>query len=235
MSLEVPVRVVPDESWCNFYAKVGRIRLSCCFLVHSDETWTIKSDRCNAQSITLPKIEADIHLTINPKLHHHEVFTQTDFSSTAFPFRAFSASSGASRSNRHQTASGCRAGHFRGRDHGISPCKRVAGAAVSRSIQTHYHGQYNLQGALQAAQNTEGGWRLPNIKELRSLVERSCFSPSVNERIFPNTVAGFYLSSSPTIWAGDAGLNWIISFSDGRDEYDNKNYVKYYTRLVRSE
>ncbi len=109
------------------------------------------------------------------------------------------------------------------------------GQTWSGSSCTGGGGQYNLQGALQAAQNTEGGWRLPNIKELRSLVERSCFSPSVNERIFPNTLAGFYLSSSPTIWAGDAGLNWIISFSDGRDEYDNKNYVKYYTRLVRSE
>ena len=39
-------------------------------------------------------------------------------------------------------------------------------------------------------------WRMPNIIELRSLVETGCHSPSINTNYFPNTWAGAYWSST---------------------------------------
>ena len=44
-------------------------------------------------------------------------------------------------------------------------------------------------------------WRLPNFKELLSLIEERCYSPSINSTYFPNTVLannhGEYWSSTP--------------------------------------
>jgi hypothetical protein len=63
--------------------------------------------------------------------------------------------------------------------------------------------QAALQGT--AALNQAGGaaghtdWRLPNVKELASIVETRCVSPSINDAIFPDTPAAPFLSSSP-VW-----------------------------------
>jgi Protein of unknown function (DUF1566) len=75
-------------------------------------------------------------------------------------------------------------------------------------------------------------WRVPNIKELESIVERSCFNPSINERIFPNTPSNVYWSSSPN--AGNATTySRVVYFTDG---FDNGSFSKYSVanlRLVR--
>ncbi|WP_230656467.1 Lcl C-terminal domain-containing protein [Psychrobacter sp. I-STPA10] len=44
---------------------------------------------------------------------------------------------------------------------------------------------YTWQEALKASQALGNGYRLPNIKELESLAERSC-SPMINEKMFPD-------------------------------------------------
>lgn len=40
-------------------------------------------------------------------------------------------------------------------------------------------------------------WKLPNIKELNSLVERSCYTPAINSNAFPDTESVAYWSNTP--------------------------------------
>ncbi|WP_172399790.1 DUF1566 domain-containing protein [Geothermobacter hydrogeniphilus] len=96
---------------------------------------------------------------------------------------------------------------------------------------------YTWQGALQqtSAVNNGGGfaghvdWRLPNIKELNSIVERQCVDPVINLDIFPATPSSFFWSASPS--AGDTGA-WFVDFYNGFDSIDIKSN-EYGVRLVR--
>jgi hypothetical protein len=73
---------------------------------------------------------------------------------------------------------------------------------------------YTWQAALAQAQtvNTSGGfaghtdWRLPNVKELRSITEKQCYYPAINLTRFPNIGiyrfgywSGMYWSASPRL------------------------------------
>lgn len=77
-------------------------------------------------------------------------------------------------------------------------------------------------------------WRLPNIKELRSLAKINCYNPAINETVFPNTPSNIFWSSSPV--ADVDRYSWVLRFEFGRDytryrtDYLNPNRV----RLVRS-
>ena len=92
---------------------------------------------------------------------------------------------------------------------------------------------YTWSDALQL--NGGADWRLPNIKELVSIVERSCYNPAINQAIFPNPVFGFYWSSST--YAGDVSRAWATNMLSGSSLNNqdkspiplNRNYV----RLVR--
>ena len=98
------------------------------------------------------------------------------------------------------------------------------------------------QGALQAASqfNHSGGlageidWRLPNIKELGSIVEHQCHSPAINEEYFPETPSESYLSS--TVQVDKSGVvqgGRSIYFGLGSDLTPQVN-AKRHARLVRS-
>lgn len=57
-------------------------------------------------------------------------------------------------------------------------------------------------------------WRLPNVKELASLIERACHRPSINELRFPNTPpTGIYWVSSSS--AANGSNAWFVYFSNG--------------------
>lgn len=98
---------------------------------------------------------------------------------------------------------------------------------------------YTWQQALQAAKTLNDGagyagkvdWRLPNIKELQSIVEEGCYSPSINSSIFPNTDASVFWSASASAY--DSGLAWYVIFSNG---YAGSYYKNGYNqvRLVRA-
>ncbi len=67
------------------------------------------------------------------------------------------------------------------------------------------------------------GWRLPNIKELSSLVDASRFNPAIDGNAFPLTANAIYWSSTPDVrvpalaWSVDFGMGSVVS--TGRDTY----------------
>ena len=88
--------------------------------------------------------------------------------------------------------------------------------------------RYTWQAALERAQalnnNSEGenfgktDWRLPNIKELASILERQCYDPSINTSFFPSsffpyTSSSLYWSSSPYVFSA---LAWGVNLYVGR-------------------
>ncbi len=98
---------------------------------------------------------------------------------------------------------------------------------------------FTWQGSLQQAEtlNNETGyatftdWRVPNIKELKSIVEMQCIQPSINSTIFPVTInTGWYWSSSP--YAGLGSYAWGVYFYVGNDGTLKKS-LDHYVRLVR--
>lgn len=74
-------------------------------------------------------------------------------------------------------------------------------------------------------------WRLPNIRELRSIVEEQCFNPTINTTRFPNTPSSYVWSGSPSTDGLDNA--WYVNFEYGRSDADNRS-SNYAVRLVRN-
>lgn len=74
-------------------------------------------------------------------------------------------------------------------------------------------------------------WRLPNVKELYSIVEPKCTGPTINRTAFPNTQGAAHWSSTPI----DANQAYIVRFAPGIGDYGAKagEGGGYFIRLVR--
>lgn len=98
---------------------------------------------------------------------------------------------------------------------------------------------YTWQQALQRAINLDqnGGfaghtdWRVPNAKELKSLVEDQCYRPSINLTVFPANSTGLFWTSSPYIDNGQRA--WSVYFNFGSLNRNPKGRT-YRLRLVRN-
>ena len=77
----------------------------------------------------------------------------------------------------------------------------------------------------------DSGWRLPNIKELESLIDDSRYFPATDTNYFPNAIAISYWSS--TTDASNSYGAWGVGFDDGYVHGDGGKDSSAYVRCVR--
>ena len=74
-------------------------------------------------------------------------------------------------------------------------------------------------------------WRLPNLRELTSLVRYACPDPAINLNAFPATPSMVFWTSTPV--ASSYGLGWGVDFKTGQAYFNA--YTKIFPiRLVRA-
>ena len=73
-------------------------------------------------------------------------------------------------------------------------------------------------------------WRMPNVKELQSIVDLSKYSPTINTTWFPGTVSDYYWS--PTTFLDSYSRAWCANFGDGGVLYTEKTFA-WAVRAVR--
>ncbi len=87
--------------------------------------------------------------------------------------------------------------------------------------------RFTLESGLAYAKAKGGGWRVPNIKELNSIVDRSRSNPAIDIAAFPGTLTGYHTSTPQS-----GGWARAISFDNGGNG-DLPRDLFAYLRLVR--
>lgn len=88
---------------------------------------------------------------------------------------------------------------------------------------------------LQASQVNMAGfsdWRLPNLKELMSIIERQCAAPAANLDLFPTMKPEDYWTSTPVFNQNSENYVWAVQFVEGSN-FENDKISTALTRLVR--
>ena len=89
-----------------------------------------------------------------------------------------------------------------------------------------------LGAATQATLGGHGDWRVPNVKELRTLLEYCRTAPAINDDIFQNQAHG----SGVGVWTGTPEGDdkaWAVDFADGTQAAALRTSAAYALRLVR--
>jgi len=72
-----------------------------------------------------------------------------------------------------------------------------------------------------------GAWRLPNVKELRSLADNTKYGPSIDTANFPSTKTSYYWAST-SVASNPGNFAWTVSFNSGSvDNTENKTFQHY--------
>jgi len=82
--------------------------------------------------------------------------------------------------------------------------------------------------ALAYCEGLGNGWRLPNIRELKSLADKTTYSPAIDSHF--QCESNYYWSATTN--ANFADYAWFVYFYYGNDSYLNKT-SHYYVRCVR--
>lgn len=104
------------------------------------------------------------------------------------------------------------------------------GQAFSAGTCINLASSFTYQAALAHAK-TQTGWRLPNVKELSSLLVAGGMAPTIDLTVFPATPSAGCWSTSPT--ATMRGYVWFVTFGEGRLGYGDRDTHKNHIRLVR--
>lgn len=107
-------------------------------------------------------------------------------------------------------------------------------------------GAYSWQQTLQQVERNNlsspygyNDWRLPNIKELASIIEKACADPAINTAVFSGVIKGDVDAETSAYWSSTYYVSiggaeaWYIDFADGDSRYRTKPY-KLAVRLVRN-
>ncbi len=94
---------------------------------------------------------------------------------------------------------------------------------------------YTWQQALQQADGytfaASSAWRVPNVKELASILENACYFPAINLVVFPQTAPKRFWTAS--IYADESANSWFVDFDFGFS-YNGSKGDNRYVRLVRA-
>jgi hypothetical protein len=90
----------------------------------------------------------------------------------------------------------------------------------------------NHQEALLYAQ-TQNGWRLPNIKELNSILEVKIITPAYDTDVFSSLNSAMIQFWSSTPYVASTDNAWFIDFQSGKISYQPRTVAYLYVRLVR--
>jgi hypothetical protein len=77
------------------------------------------------------------------------------------------------------------------------------------------------------------GWRLPNIKELSIIVERSCVAPAIDLSVFVSTPSVVFWSSTLDGKVNEDKNGRLIDFNEGTEYLEDVNTHRF-VRLVRT-
>jgi Protein of unknown function (DUF1566) len=106
-----------------------------------------------------------------------------------------------------------------------------SGGTCTGTASTFTHEAALLRATAQA-NSTGVAWRLPNVKELSSILDRSHINPAIDTNVFPATPAtGLFWSSSPCM--NGPLIVWYVEFGSGSVFSDARSSA-YFVRLVRA-
>ncbi|MDP1656724.1 MAG: DUF1566 domain-containing protein [Hylemonella sp.] len=99
------------------------------------------------------------------------------------------------------------------------------GGTCTGTISTFTH-----ELALAYAQS-QTGWRLPNVKELSSIADKTRIYPAIDSTAFPTTISSIYWSSSPNVTGSISA--WGVDFTGSGVPGGHSRVSNYPVRLVR--
>ena len=76
-------------------------------------------------------------------------------------------------------------------------------------------------------------WRIPDVKELASIIEAQCTAPALNPAVFPPQGAGSVETWTSSPDTTDATLAWVIDLQGNGDAYTADRTLAKPFRLVR--
>jgi hypothetical protein len=91
------------------------------------------------------------------------------------------------------------------------------GLTWQQAVDANLHSFADAQAYCAALTLQGGGWRVPSMKELQTLLDVRLQSPAIDPTFFPNTPVESFWSSS--VWVGDPTYGWHVYFSLGYARY----------------